>query len=226
MDAFPSTLWSLVRRADSSKQALGALIERYWPPVFWYIRATCGRDAATSADLAQSFFLSLMESDVLARATAERGRFRSYLKTCVRHFVADQGRADFSVRHGGRVVHVPIDQVERDAPELLRAAGEFGVDAVFEREWRAAVIRAAVDAVKRRFEGDGRAPYFDALRLYDVEGGHSYDDVARRLGVTEADVRNMLRIARQAFREALRAEVAQTVESPAELDDEMRTLFG
>jgi RNA polymerase sigma-70 factor (ECF subfamily) len=232
--AFPSTLWTLVLRAgepnadpQAPREALGALIERYWKPVYWYIRLACGRDPATSMDLTQAFFMSVLQSDFLSRADAERGRFRNYLKIGVRNFVADQRRIETAVRHGGSILHVRLEEAETDSGDQLGAGPEFGPDGVFEREWRSAVIRAAIERIRERFNAQGRSLYFEAFRLYDIEGEGraTYKEVASRLGVAEADVRNFLRIARDAFREAVRHEVRRTVRSSAELEDELRTLF-
>ncbi len=229
--AFPSTLWTLVSHArgeeKDSQTALNTLIERYWKPVYWYVRTSCNHDATASMDLTQAFFLHLMESGFLEKADEERGRFRNFLKTSVRNFVADQRRIDHAVRRGGKIAHLTLDQAELGAEENLAAAREFGPEEVFEREWRAAVIRAAVESVRETFHKQDRMKCFEVFRLYDLEGDGqaTYTAVAKQLGITEDSVSNYLRVAREAFREALKAQVRETVRSAEELADELRGLF-
>jgi len=230
--AFPSTLWTEVLGArdgagDARRRALDGLFERYWKPVYWYIRVSCGVDATTSLDLTQSFFLHVMESGLLSRADADRGRFRNFLRTCAHNFVADQRRSDRAALRGGGRLHLHLEDAARGADELLAAAKDLGPDHLFEREWRAAVIAAAVESVRRRFEGEGQPLRFEAWKRYDLdgEGRLSYAEVAGALGITEDTLRNHLRVARQTFREALRSQVRETVSSADDVQDELRELF-
>jgi RNA polymerase sigma-70 factor (ECF subfamily) len=222
-------MWSLIlgaRDPQHARDALNRLMERYCRPVYWYIRTDCGRDATTSLDLTQEFFLYFMQTGFLDKVDADRGRFRNFLKRSVRNFVINTIREGAALRRGGARLHLPLDAIE-DAGHLA-AAREFGPEEIFEREWRAAIVRAATDAARQRLESDGRGASFEAFRLYDLDGAGaaSYAAIAAHLGVSEDTVRSYLRTARQTFRECLLAEVRNTVESAQDVEDEMRRLFG
>jgi RNA polymerase sigma-70 factor (ECF subfamily) len=224
--AFPSTQWSMVRDAGSRRRgALDALAAKYWKPVYWYVRIARGADPATAMDLAQSFFVHALETGLVGKADESRGRFRAFLKTSLRNFLADQARLEGAERRGGGLSHRSIEDAEHGAAELLEAGRELGPEAVFEREWIAAVVREASSAAERRLIADGKEAYAEAFRLYDLERVGDYRDVAKRIGRSEEDVRNYLRVARETFRECVRAEVRETVGASADLDGELAELF-
>ncbi len=230
---FPSTLWSDVlsvadpAHAATRRDGLETLIRRYWKPVYWYVRLSRQTDAATAMDLTQSFFVRVLESGLVERADASRGRFRSFLKVSLRNFLTDQDRASAAERRGGTALHLSLDDAESGAASILAAGRELGPERLFEREWCATVVQRALAAVRERLRREGHETWLAAFEMYDVanEGGLAYSDVASKLGVSEDDVRNHLRFARQYFREAVRAEVRETVGSPSELGGELRELF-
>ncbi len=232
---FPSTLWTVIRQAGGAeahparrREALGALVERYWKPVYWYLRLSHDRDPATAMDLTQAFFLHVLESGFAAKASPDRGRFRAYLKVSVRNFVVNDALAAQAARRGGGAWALSLDEAERGAAELLAAGREGGAEHVFEREWRSAVVHGAAEALRKRLAADGKSVVFEAFRIHDLEGDEAvgYRDIAAKLGISETDVGNHLRTARELFRECVRAEVRETVGSAAELGEELRELFG
>lgn len=226
---FPSTLWTQVREAGDGargQDAKEALLRRYWKPVYWFVRLTGGYDASTALDVTQGFFVKVLEGKLVERADPMRGSFRSYLKTSLRHFLIDQARAESARRKTGRTVQLSLEEAEAGAAELVAAGKEFTPEQVFEREWVAAVVRAAVAETERKLRTEGKEAYVDAFRLHDLEGGRSYREVAERLGRSEDDVRNYLRVARDLFRDCVRAEVRETVGNIDDLGSEMAELFG
>ncbi len=224
---FPSTLWSLVHDAGGGRDAMGRLIVRYWKSVYWYVRLSANRDAATAMDLTQSFFLHVLESGFASKADPGRGRFRTFLKSSLANFLTDQFRGERTQRRGGPAIPLPTEGTDLESAELLAAGRELGPEQVFDREWCATVYRRAVDETRRRCAAEGRERHFEAFRLHDLEGeGRAkYRDVAERLGISENDVRNHLHAARETFRDCLRSEIRETVGSPLDFKDELCELF-
>ena len=94
MGDFQTTHWSLVLRAGNrndrdAEDALAALCGRYWYPLYAYVRRRTA-DVHEAQDLTQEFFARLLEKNTLAAASPERGRFRSFLLTAVKNFLANQ----------------------------------------------------------------------------------------------------------------------------------------
>jgi len=230
---FPSTMWTQVHQAGAPggdavlrRGALNGLIERYWKPVYWYLRLSQNRDDAAARDLAQAFFLHLLETDVVAKADPDRGRFRNFLKTSLKNYVVDAGRIENALRRGGDTLKIPLEDVDAGGGSLA-AGRELGPEQMFEREWRAALVHNAIEAVRRRFIGTDREIYFEVFRAFNVEGAEqiSYTGLAERFHISEDDVRNYLRVARREFKDAVVAEIRETVGSGEELESELNELF-
>jgi hypothetical protein len=102
---FDTTSWTLVRAAAAnpttdSRQALAMLCQAYWPPVYGFVRRS-GYDKEQSQDLTQGFFTQLLEKSFLVDADQQRGRFRSFLLTAVKHFLANEWDREHTLKRGG-----------------------------------------------------------------------------------------------------------------------------
>lgn len=225
--AFPPTRWSIVRdaRVDSGP-ALERLAEAYWGPVYWLIRRGWREEVEDAKDLTQDFFARLLERGGIEGFDPGQGRFRSFLFAAVRHFML-QARRDASrqKRGGGRLPFALQDLEDRG---LEPADAGRPPEQIFHEEWVASLLRRAVGELREEYRLGGKEASFRAFELYDLaeEPRPTYGEVAARLGLAEHDVHNHLAGVRRRLKEVLRAQVRETLGDAADLDDEMRVLFG
>ncbi len=226
---FPTTIWSEIlprgSGAGDSAAALDALARRYALPIREYLRAALRKDGEEASDLAQDFFVWMIETAFLAKADPERGRFRAFLKTALRHYAADEDRKKAAQRRGGDRRIVPIG--DEDGPALA-ARAEASPDEALDRAFRAEVVRQALGRVEESLRREGKEAVFSVFRDYflDPEEKADYREIAARHGLSTADVSNHLQRAKALYRSALRAIVLETVRSAGELEDELLWLFG
>jgi len=220
---FRPTRWSQVRRAqgrdEESRVALAELCEAYWMPVYHVLRRR-GRSDDAAREMTQSFFAQVLEGGRLAGADPSRGRFRSYLIGALRHFESDLWEREGRLKRGGAVVEEPLgwDRVE----EPMGAPWD---DAVFDREWAAAVVARALVALGEDYAASDRATLFKRLRPA-IDGGElgSQASLAAELGLTEGALKVAIHRLRRRFREAVLAEITQTLPDGGDVDGELRYL--
>ena len=174
--AFPLTRESLVRAAgaadgETRRQAFGALAEGYWRPVYKYLRWHWRADPAEAEDLTQGFFARAYEKRFFDRFDAARGRFRTFLRTCLDGYVANERQAATRLKRGGGVVLLSLDVegAERELAGPALASAE-DVEAWFHREWVRTLFTRAVAALEQRCREQGRSAAFAVFRRYDLEG--------------------------------------------------------
>lgn len=221
---FPTTRWSeLLDLRDADHPERRAYLERlarqYWKHAREYLRA-CGVNTQEVEDVTQEFFTTLFSRNPFERLTPERGSFRAFLKTALRNFVIDLGRA--------AKVRAAVELV--DAAELERRAGGESpeAEAAFDRAWAKEVLGEAVARLEREEKAAGREQawtIFEAYCLHDDEAV-TYPELARRLGLSEDDVRNRLRTSRQRLRVLLRQTVREYLGPHDDLEAELRFVRG
>jgi RNA polymerase sigma-70 factor (ECF subfamily) len=226
---FLTTRWTLVvaardRAAPEAAAALTDLFRMYWYPLYAYIRRR-GHDAGDAEDLTQAFFTRLLEKDVLATVTPARGRFRSFLLTACQNFLANEHeRAGAIKRGGGRVVS--LDLASADGRYRLEPDHDETPERLFERRWALALLAGALDRLKGEYECGGKAALFDGLKgQLTGEQEMAYAAIAGQLGMTEGAVKLAAHRLRKRYAELLRAEIAETVDSPADVEEEVQALF-
>jgi RNA polymerase sigma-70 factor (ECF subfamily) len=227
---FRTTLWNVVRAAagkssPEARQALESLCRAYWYPLYTYVRRRVP-DVAEAQDLTQAFFTELLEKDYLAAATPERGRFRAFLLTAFKHFLAKQWAKAKAQKRGGRP---PLSL------EFAVAEGRLGVEPysnltaeqLYERQWAVTLLTQILERLRKEFDQAGKAEQFEALRgfLIGDHAGTTYSDVAVRLHITEAAARMAVSRMRRRYRRLLHNEIAQLVAEPGDIDDEIGKLF-
>ena len=229
---FETTEWSLVlaagqRTSARAETALATLCGRYWFPIYSYVRRQ-GYSADEAADLTQGFFTRVLEKEYLGHVKRERGRFRGFLLAACRHFLSNT--RDFArarKRGGGRRV-VSIDAVEAEERLRLEPTHEITPEKEFLRRWTLTLVNQALGVLRTEMEGKGKVRTFECLKAFLVDDAspQAYEVAARELGSSEGAVRVAVHRLRRRFRDRLRAEIAQTVEDPEAVDDELRSLFG
>ncbi|MBI2931445.1 MAG: sigma-70 family RNA polymerase sigma factor [Planctomycetes bacterium] len=225
-----STLWATVLRArdahsQDGRAALEKLATLYWKPVYFYIRHR-HRDIETAKDLTQSFFAYFLEHDLVSRARPEAGRFRAYLRTVLHRFLSDDRDRARAAKRGGQAARVPLEFAEAEAEFAYGPSQAQSPQEVYDRAWIEETIARTLDRFRAECAQQGRAHWYEALRLRFGSRGESpsYADLARSLGVSEEAVTNYLHRARERFREILIEEVGQAVAGPADLSEELRIL--
>lgn len=229
--AFPPTQWTLILAAGvgdskAADEALAELCRAYWFPVYAFIRRM-GNSADEAQDLTQEFFARFLERRSFINADPARGRFRSFLLTCVKNFLADQSDRRHAEKRGGHAVLLPLkpeDGENRYSREFTDAETP---EKSFERAWAQTLIARVTENLKAAFRSEGRAEQFEQLRAYLPGGADpaSYSDAARELGASEGALKVAVHRLRRRYREMFRAEIANLVARKDQVDDEVRYLL-
>jgi RNA polymerase sigma-70 factor (ECF subfamily) len=226
--AFPPTRASHVRAAGASdgetrRQAFGALADGYWRPVYKYLRWHWRADRAEAEDLTQGFFARAYEKRFFDRFDPGRGRFRTFLRTCLDAYVSTERQAATRLKRGGGATPLSLD-VEGAERELAgpALASADDVAAWFHREWVRTLFMRAVAALEERCRAQGRTSAFDVFRRYDLEGEDgarpTYEALGRELGLPVTQVPNLL----SAMRRELRREVLDALQALTASEEEFR----
>ena len=228
---FATTHWSVVltaaRHAEpQAAEALEQLCRSYWYPLYAYVRKT-GRTVEDSQDLTQDFFARLLEKQYLGLATPERGRFRTFLLSSLKNFLANDWNRARRQKRGGQVVFLSIDA---DVGENLYAAEPVETadpEKLYEKRWAGTLLDLTLNRLREDYAASGRAQLFDELKVYvwGERSDASYSEVAAHLQLSEGAVKVAVHRLRQRFRDLLRAEIANTVADAREVDEELRHLI-
>jgi len=207
----------------SARMALEELCKAYWYPLYAFVRYR-GYSPDDAQDLTQSFIVRIIEKGGMATVDPERGRFRSYLLGAMKHFLANEWHRGRAQKRGGTVNFVELDALDRSARHALEPARSTDPDAGFDRKWAEESVARAMDTLQAQSEGRGKGALFEALKGSLTGDEPDRKAAAARLAMTEGAVKAAVHRLRQRFRELLRAEIAETVSDPADIDDEMRHL--
>ncbi len=227
---FATTRWSLVAAAGrptspEAGRALEALCGAYWYPLYAHARRR-GLDADLAQDRTQAFFARLLEKGDLAVADRARGRFRSFLLAAFEHFLANARDYDHAAIRGGGRPSLSLDFAAGESRLGLEPSHETTPERIFDRQWALTLLDRALARLRDEYHAAGKGPLFDALTpSLAGDRGTPYVEVAARLGMTEGAVKVAAHRLRARGRDLVRDEIAQTVASPDEIDDELGQLF-
>jgi RNA polymerase sigma factor (sigma-70 family) len=228
---FPPTLWSVVLRAgqnssEQSNEALAALCRAYWSPLYAFLRRQ-GKSPPDAEDLTQGFMLHLLEKDMLSRAQREKGKFRSFLLASLQYFIANERDKQQAQKRGGGAKLVELDNQDAEDRYLAELADNLDPAKVFERRWATTLLERVLSRLEAEFTEPSRRKRFQELQtfLLGESKSLSYSEAGKRLGIKEGAVKVAVLRLRQRFGELLRAEIANTVATPEEVEDELRHLF-
>jgi RNA polymerase sigma-70 factor (ECF subfamily) len=228
---FATTRWSVVlgagRQLDpNAAAALGELCKRYWYPLYAYVRRR-SRDADEARDLTQEFFARLLEKNVLAVAAPERGQFRSFLLTALKHFLANERERVGAQKRGGGRLPLSLDFEFGETRFRTEPAHQLTADRLFERQWTITLLDRVMAELREEFAAGGKLRQFELLRgsIVGADKAASYAQLGESLGLSEGAARAAAYRIRTRYRELLRAEIAQTVGDPSEVDEEIGRLF-
>jgi DNA-directed RNA polymerase specialized sigma24 family protein len=227
---FAATRWSVVlaaghRSSPDSRQALELLCAAYWYPLYMYVRRRVD-DVHEARDLTQAFFATLLERDALKAADRERGRFRSFLLTSFKNFLADEWDKARAQKRGGGCRSIPLDLESAESRYLLEPADELTPDRLYERQWALTLLAKVLDRLGAEFVAKGKERQFDALKplLSGASEPGGYETAAIALEMSAGAAKVAVHRMRRRYREILRAEIAETVSNPDKVDDEIRSL--
>jgi RNA polymerase sigma factor (sigma-70 family) len=227
---FELTHWSLIADAgdpDSTRarQALERLCASYWYPLYAFVRRE-GHSAHDAQDLTQEFFARLVEKNWLEAVDREKGRFRSFLLAAMKHFLANEWDRARAQKRGGGVALISIDDADADLRYQREPAQQITAEQLFDRRWALTLLDQVLERMRREMTDAGKAAQFEALKFcLTGERAATYDEIAHRLGTTEGSVKVAVHRLRERYRFLLRDEIANTVGSAADVDEELRQLF-
>lgn len=224
---FVTTQWSLVlvaakRDSAEAEDALARLCDMYWYPVFAFVRRQV-RSAEEAEDLTQGFFTRLIEKGDIGDADASRGRFRTFLLTACQRFLLNERDRMLALKRGGGRPPLPIDLVAAESRYQRALADTDTPERIYERQWWLTLLASVLADLRAEYVAAGNEASFDRLKAFltmpDDAGTHA--DAARELNLTVAAIKSAVHRLRLRYREALRRRLADTVESPQDIDDEM-----
>lgn len=227
---FATTHWSVVLAAGGqSKQsdlALEMLCAAYWFPVYAYVRRR-GHQVAEAQDLTQEFFARVIEKEYLRAADQEKGRFRAFLLTMLKRYLADALRDKNRQKRGGNLKTFSIDFDTGESRFAHEPVDSWTPEKLFDRRWAIALLDRTLLQLEQQYAEKGKQNRFDLLKqfLTPSDQAESYSDVAAELGMNEGAIKVAVHRLRQKFRELLRIEVANTVEADREIDSELDYLL-
>jgi RNA polymerase sigma-70 factor (ECF subfamily) len=227
---FTTTRWTVVLRAagpdDQRLDALEQLCRAYWPPLYAFMRRQ-GHSPEMAEDIVQGFFERFLAKDYLRSVDPDKGRFRSFLLAALRHYAANVRRDGRTERRGGDAVFLDVHEpgVAGRCEAALQADSR--PEVVFDRVWAETVMNSAARRVRAEYCDDGKVALYEVIRAWLATEARPGDYVtaAHSLGMSEGAIATAVHRLRQRFRQLVRAEVAHTVQSPAEVEDEMKYLL-
>lgn len=227
---FPETRWSIIQRAvapasPTSRQALEDLCCGYWAPLYAFLRRS-GRSPEEAKDLVQGYLARLLAREDLADVAPEKGRFRSFLLAGLRNFLVSEIRRDVAQKRGGEdFLAVDLEQAEAVYSSAF-TDGATTPDRAFDRRWAETIVDLSLESLRCEYVGRGKEKLYEALKASIADAAEdNYAILGEALGMSPGAVAVAVHRLRLRFRELVRAEVAQTVGSTADLEEEMRSLF-
>jgi len=228
--AFTTTHWSVVLEAQgespAAQEALEKLCRTYWRPIFAFLRRQ-GLTPAEAEDITQGFFAQLLERRSLDAVRKEKGRLRSYLLGALKYFVADEHRRAMAIKRGKGQRLISLEELRADEQIEMEPADPLTAEMIYERRWASTVLEHVLNLLKDQYRTAGNTALFDSLKqlLPDEPGSPLQADIAAQLGMTENAVRQAFHRFRQRYQLLLREEIAHTVATPGDIEDELRHLI-
>ena len=225
--AFATTRWSVVLAAGGATpaagEALAVLCRAYWYPLYAFVRRE-GKSAPDAQDLTQEFFARLIAKEWLGEVAPERGRFRSWLLAAMKHFLAKEWRDAHREKRGGGATFEPLDtsaaeeRYGREPAELATA------EKLYDRRWAMDLLDRGFARLEAEFAAAGKAAQFAALKFSLTGEKVALREVAEQLGSSEGAVKVAVHRLRERYRELIRAEIAETVETAEQVEAELQEL--
>jgi RNA polymerase sigma factor (sigma-70 family) len=228
--AFATTHWTVVLQAQSDSpaahEALETLCRTYWRPIYGFVRRQ-GVGPEEAEDLTQGFFALLLERKDLSSVRKEKGRLRSYLLASVKNFLTDERRRTMAIKRGRGERPIPLEELSTDERSEMEPADPVTAEMIYARRWASTVLERALSRLQDEYAATHNAVLFDSLTqlLPDEPGAPSRADIAAQLGMTENALTQAFHRFRRRYQLLLREEIAHTVATPGDIEDELRHLI-
>jgi RNA polymerase sigma factor (sigma-70 family) len=228
---FRTTHWSVVIAAGDSaspaaQEALSKLCKTYWYPVYAYVRRR-GYSPHDAQDLTQEFFSKLLRSHYFALADRKKGKFRSFLISSLKNFLSHEWDKAHTQKRGGGIRFISIDEEDLENRYKNEPADNLTADVLYDRHWALTVLEQVLQKLRKEYEEDGKLNLFKEIEpaLTGESKLPGYSEIGKKLGMTEGAVKVAVFRMRKRFGELLREEIANTVSTPEEVEEELRCLL-
>jgi RNA polymerase sigma factor (sigma-70 family) len=229
---FEPTQWTIILKAGDenapgAQDALEKFAQIYWSPLYRFIRYE-GYTRHDAQDLTQAFYHHFLEKRLIQHVKEKRGKFRSFLLTCLKHFLSDQRDRDAALKRGRGKTFVSLDAFEAEERESLERAAGFTPDQIYDRHWAKMLLARAQQWLREEYLKGGDLELYEELAEL-AKGGTTqgtYAEIAERLEMSEAAFKSSAHQFRLRFRKILRKEIGRTVSCREEIDEEIRYLAG
>src|SRR6516225_1571000 len=227
---FTTTHWTVVLEAQSesatAQEALEKLCRIYWRPIYSFVQRQ-GIELEEAKDITQEFFADLLEHRNLTAVRKEKGRFRSYLLGALKYFLADERRRAMAIKRGKGQRLIPLEELSADERTEMEPADSITAEQIYDRRWASTLLERVLGLLKNEYVAAGNAALFDCLKqlLPDEPGSPSQAEIAGQLGMTPNAVRQAFHRFRQRYQLLLREEIAHTVATSGDVEDELRHLI-
>ena len=227
---FTTTHWSVVLEAQSespkAQEALEKLCQAYWHSIYSFVQRK-GANSEEAKDITQEFFADLLEHRNLTAVHKEKGRFRSYLLGALKYFLADERRRAMATKRGKGQRLIPLEELAGDERSEIEPADSITAEQIYERRWASMLLERVLWLLKNECVAAGNSALFDCLKqlLPDEPSSPSQSEIAGQLGMTANAVRQAFHRFRQRYQLLLREEIAHTVATAGDIEDELRHLI-
>ena len=227
--AFVTTQWSVVLAAQgpsaAAQEALETLCRRYWRPLYGFVRRR-GVSPEEAEDLTQAFFARLLERRDLDAVRREKGRLRSYLLVALKHFLSNEWHKASAIKRGEGKRVISLEELRTGERADFEPADPVSIDQIFERNWATTLLDQVLRRLAEEYRSAGNGELFSGLEelLADEPGRRSQAEMAAEFKMTENALKQAFHRFRQRYREVLREEIADTVATPGDIEDELRHL--
>ena len=228
--AFTTTHWSVVLEArgesPAAQEALENLCRTYWRPIYSFVRRE-GVRPEEAKDVTQGFFALILERKDFHSVRQEKGRLLSFLLASLKHFMANERRDAAAIKRGGGRTLIPLDWIESEDSTEFDRSDMLSADLLYDRRWAFTVLDRVFARLREESQASANAPLLERLNtwLSDEPDRPSQAEIVREFGMTENAVKQAFHRLRQRYRQVLREEVAHTVATPAEIEEELRHLI-
>jgi RNA polymerase sigma factor (sigma-70 family) len=228
--AFTTTHWSVVLEAQgespAAHEALEKLCRIYWRPIYAFLRRQ-GVSPEEAEDITQGFFAQLLERRKFSALRKEKGRLRSFLLGALKYFLADEQRRAMAIKRGKGQRLISLEELRADERIDMEPSDPMTAEMIYERRWALTVLERVLSRLKDEYVTADNAALFDSFKelLPDEPGSSSQAEIATQLGMTENAIRQAFYRFRQRYQALLREEIANTVATPGDIEDELRHLI-
>ena len=226
--SFTTTRWSIVLAAKGGREpagdALAELCRVYWYPLYVFVRRQ-GHEPHDAQDLTQEFFARLLGKKWIESVERSRGRFRSWLLAAMKHFLANEWDRSRARKRGSGHAPLSLDATDAESRYAHEPADHASADKLYDRRWALTLLDQVLARLREEMAAAGKLAQFDALKFSLTGERCAYAEIAITLGMSEGAVKVAVHRLRERYRDLIRAEIAETVATPEEIEEELRDLL-